>query len=108
VLHYVRSWPIADISERTAHVRFWGWSGHSGLRKSAFAVAIGGKQTCLAAPHVSAFDSKRILEMYRSDRAQSLHCAMPKEGPCKYGAWLARSATQSFVGIVCWTVDAKF
>jgi hypothetical protein len=40
---YVRLWPKADMAECTAHVRFWGQSGHDFVRKSAFAVAIGGK-----------------------------------------------------------------
>jgi hypothetical protein len=39
----VRYWPKADIPSCTAHVRFWGKSGHDLVRKSAFAVAIGGK-----------------------------------------------------------------
>ena len=39
----VRFWPKADIPSCTAHVRFRGESGHDRLRKSAFAVVIGGK-----------------------------------------------------------------
>jgi hypothetical protein len=39
----VRYWPKADMSYCTAHVRFWGHSGHGRLRESAFAVAIGSK-----------------------------------------------------------------
>ena len=39
----VRYWPKADIRSCTAHVRFWGQSGHDRLRMSAFAVAIGCK-----------------------------------------------------------------
>jgi hypothetical protein len=35
--------PKADISSCTAHVRFWGQSGHDLVRKSAFAVVVGGK-----------------------------------------------------------------
>jgi len=41
--HNVRLWPKADMRVCTAHVCFWGQSGHDRLRKSAFAVAIGGK-----------------------------------------------------------------
>ena len=39
----VRLWPLADIPNCTAHVRFQEGSGHDRLRISAFAVAIGGK-----------------------------------------------------------------
>jgi hypothetical protein len=39
----VRYWPKADIPSCTAHVRFWGESGHDPGLMSAFAVAIGGK-----------------------------------------------------------------
>jgi hypothetical protein len=39
----VRFWPKADICFCAAHVRFQRYSGHDRLRKSAFAVAIGGK-----------------------------------------------------------------
>ena len=31
-LMYVRSWPKADIRSCTAHVRFWGQSGHDFLQ----------------------------------------------------------------------------
>src|SRR6185369_1633134 len=39
----VHLWPKADTSQCTAHVRFRGQSRHDFVRKSAFAVAIGGK-----------------------------------------------------------------
>jgi len=39
----VRYWPKADIPVCTAHVRFRGEGGHELVRKSAFAVANGGK-----------------------------------------------------------------
>jgi hypothetical protein len=39
----VRYWPKADMAACSAHVRFRGQSGHDLVRKSAFAVAIGGK-----------------------------------------------------------------
>ena len=38
----VRFWPLADIDECAAHVRFWGQSRHRFLREVAFAVSIGG------------------------------------------------------------------
>ena len=42
-LHFnVRFWPLADIDECAAHVRFWGQSRHRFLREVAFAVAIRG------------------------------------------------------------------
>ena len=31
--HNVRYWPKADIASCTAHVRFWGYSGHDVLRR---------------------------------------------------------------------------
>jgi hypothetical protein len=40
---HVRYWPLADIDECAAHVRFWGQSRHGFLREVAFVVAIGGK-----------------------------------------------------------------
>ena len=43
-LHFnVRFWPLADIDECAAHVRFWGQSRHGFLREVAFAIAIRGK-----------------------------------------------------------------
>ena len=47
----VRYWPLADIDECAAHVRFWGQSRHAFLREVAFAVAIGGRadMTCCGA-----------------------------------------------------------
>jgi hypothetical protein len=60
---HVRYWPKTDMSLCTAHIRFWGQSGHGHFawRMSAFAVAIGGKADMpfRAAHHMSAFDPKR-------------------------------------------------
>jgi len=55
----VRLWPKAEMSLCTAHVRFWGQSGHGFLREVAFVVLSGAKRTYLFARHMSAFDPKR-------------------------------------------------
>src|SRR5262249_57962561 len=62
----VRFWPKADIRSCTAHVRFWGQSGHDRLRMSAFAVAIGGEADIAFAAHMSAYDPKRTLTCFFS------------------------------------------
>jgi len=52
-LPYVRYWPLADIGECNAPVRFRGNSGHDARLRSAFAVAIGCKaDMAFCAAHV--------------------------------------------------------
>src|SRR5262249_23173396 len=55
----VRYWPKADIRSCTAHVRFWGQSGHDRLLMSAFAVAIRGRADMAYCAANVCFDPKR-------------------------------------------------
>src|SRR5262245_33459919 len=52
-------WPKADISWCTAHVRFWGQSGHDLCENPLLRSLLGLKRTWFFAAHMSASDPKR-------------------------------------------------
>ena len=77
----VRLWPKAEMSLCTAHVRFWGQSGHGFLREVAFVVLSGAKRTYLFAPHMSAFDPKRTLGRKVLGFKPCIRCVFQGAGP---------------------------